>query len=260
MDVDERLRRVGCLEERVPARRHLTEPATDRKDEVGVAESARDRLVHRDAQHADVARRAVVDVVLAAEGHGDGKGVRLAERLHVAARLGRPAALTRDDERTLGCGEELAQASEVLHARHHGLCVDARSVGDVGLFREHVFGEREHDRPRPAGDRERVRLGDVLGDSRSRIDLPRRLRDAAEDLGVVELLPRLTATKGARHLPDEEDHRRRVLFRRVDADRRLRRPRAARHETDARPARELPIRLRRVGGALFVPARDEPDR
>ena len=75
------------------------EPAADREDEVGVAEAGRDRLVHRHTEHADVARRSVVDEVLTAKRAGDGQLVRLAEGEDVVAGLLRPAALADDEER-----------------------------------------------------------------------------------------------------------------------------------------------------------------
>ena len=117
MGVDERLLRVRRLEERVAARGHLTESAADREHEIGVAQPPGDRLVHRDAENADVTRRAVVDEVLAPKRARHRKLVRLAERLHVAARLGGPATLADDDEGPLGGGEQLAQPVEVLRCR-----------------------------------------------------------------------------------------------------------------------------------------------
>ncbi len=83
MDVDERLPRPRRLEQRVAPRRDLAEPTADREHEVGVAKARGESLVHRDPEHADVARRAVVDEVLATEGARDRKRVRLAEREHV---------------------------------------------------------------------------------------------------------------------------------------------------------------------------------
>ena len=260
MDVDERLARIGRLEERVSARRHLAEATADREHEVGVAKPAGDRLVHRDSEHADVARRAVVDEVLAAERTRDGELVRLAERLHVTARLRRPAALANDDERPLRGGEQLAQPLEVVRLGLDRGELDARRVGDLRLLRENVFGERENDRAGPAGQRERERLGHVLGDPVRAVDLPRRLRDPAEHLRVVELLPGLSPAERARHLPDEQDHRRGVLLRRVHSDCGLRRARPARDEADTRPPRQLPVRLGGVGGALLVATGDEADR
>ena len=261
MHVDERLARLGRLEQRVPARRHLAEAPADREHEVGVAQPCGDRLVHRDAEHADVARRAVVDEVLAAERTRDGKLVRLAERLHVAARLApssRPRRRRRAVARRRRAARAAARDRPARGSTDGGL--DARCVGDIRLLGEHVLGEREDDRPGPAGQRERERLGHVLGNPGRAVDLPRGLRDPAEHLRVVELLPGLAAAKRARHLPDEEDHRRRVLLRRVHADRRLRRAWPARDEADARPAGELPVRLGRVGRALLVAAGDQADR
>ena len=258
--MDQRLLRTRRLEERVAAGRDLAEAAADREHEVGIAQAAGDRLVHGDAEHADVARRAVVDEVLAAKRARDRKLVRLAERLHVAARLGRPAALAHDDERALGSGEQLAQPLELLRLGHDGSASNAIGIGRVGLLGEHVLRERQHDGPGPAGERDRERLRHVLGDPVGAVELPRRLRDTAEDLRVVELLPRLAPAERPRHLADEEDHRRGVLLRGVDADRGLGRAGTAGDEADPGPARQLPVRLRRVRRALLVAARDEADR
>ena len=260
MHVDQGLARVGSFEQRVPASRHLAQAATDREHEVGVCETRGEAVVHRHAEDAGVARRGVVDEVLAAERAGDRQLVRLAEREHVLARRGRPAALADDDERALGRGEQLPQACQVLGARRHGCDLDRRRVLDVGLLGEHVLGQCEHDRPRPARERGLVRARDVLRDPLRALDLPRRLRDAGERLPVVDLLPGLAAAKRARHLADEQQHRRRVLARRVHADGGLRRSRATRHEADPGPPGELAVRLGGVRGALLVTARHEPDR
>ena len=64
----------------------------------------------------------------------------------------------------------------------------------------------------------------------------------------------------ARDLADEEDHRRRVLEGGVHADRGMAGAGPARHHRDARPARELAVGLRHVGGAGLVARVDQPDR
>ena len=149
MHVHERLARSRRLEQRVPPGRHLAEPTADREHEVRVVQPRGDPLVHRHAEDADVARRAVVDEVLAAKRARDRERVRLAEGEDVAARLRRPAALADDDQRTLGGGEQLAHATELLRARRDARRLDRRRIGDVGLLREHVLGQREHDRAGP---------------------------------------------------------------------------------------------------------------
>ena len=100
----------------------------------------------------------------------------------------------------------------------------------------------------------------MLGQAIGAIDVPRRLGDAAERACVVDLLPGLAALERSRHVPDEQDQRRRVLLRGVHPDGRLRRPRAARDEADPRAAGELAVRLGSVRGSLLVAAGDEPDR
>ena len=137
---------------------------------------------------------------------------------------------------------------------------NGRGVRDVRLLEEHVLGQREHDRPGPSRERERERALEVLGQAVGAIDVPRRLGDAAERARVVDLLPGLAALERPRHVPDEQDQRRRVLLRGVHPDRRLRRARAARDEADPRAAGELAVRLRGVRGPLLVAAGDEPDR
>ena len=100
----------------------------------------------------------------------------------------------------------------------------------------------------------------MLGQAIGAIDVPRRLGEAAERACVVDLLPGLTALERPRHVPDEQDQRRRVLHRGMHADGRLGRPRAAGDEADPGPAGELAVRLGGVRGALLVAAGDEPDR
>jgi hypothetical protein len=138
--------------------------------------------------------------------------------------------------------------------------LEAGSVRDVRLLGEHVLREGEDDRPGPPRQRDPEGVGQVGRHPLRAVDLPGCLRDAAEDLRVVELLPGFPAAERTRHLTDEEDQRRRVLPRRVHADRGLRRARATGDEADARPASELPVGLGRVRGPLLVAARDEPDR
>ena len=152
--------------------------------------------------------------------------------------------------------QKLTEPSDVLVRRRRLRDLDRRRVLDRSRLREHVLGEREHDRPRPARQRHRECLVQVLGHPIRAVDLPGRLRDAAEDALVVQLLPRLPSADRPRHLSDEQEHRRRVLPRGVDADRGLRRTRASRDEADTGPAGELSVRLRCIRRALLVAGRD----
>ena len=219
--VHERLPRVRHLEERVAASRHLSQPATEREDEVGLAEPGCKPVVHRDAEDAGVRAGPVVDEVLAAERARNRQPVRLAEGEHVLPRLARPAALADDHQRPLGRRKQLAQPRQ-----------DPRRSATREL------GERVL-RPRRAPPRGRTSSGSasttgpgrpesaskkaalqVLGQAIGPIGVPRRLGEAAEGACVVDLLPGVTALERSRHMPDEQDQRRRVLHRGMHADRR----------------------------------------
>ncbi len=92
------------------------------------------------------------------------------------------------------------------------------------------------------------------------IDLADPLRHRPEHLAVVDLLERLATELSPPDLADQQDHRRRVLERGVDAARRVRRARPARDEADPRAAGQLAVRVGHVRGADLVAADDEADR
>ena len=83
--------------------------------------------------------------------------------------------------------------------------------------------------------------------------------EALKHLDVVHLLKRIAVAVIPRHLPDEHDHRRRIVFRYVDAGRRVRRPRPACDEQHPRLARQFPVRLGHDRGTAFLPADDVLD-
>ena len=213
-----------------------------------------------DADVADVARRVVVDRVLPAERRAGGQRVRLEERLHVLRRTRRPTRAAEESERPLRSSEQAAELLDLLGARMRLHDVERLCVRRVGLAREHVLRQREHDRARTAGARRRERSRDVLGDAVRAVDLRDPLRHRPEHPPVVDLLERLALLLVRRDLADEQDQRRRVLERGVHADRRVRRTRPARDDGDARAAGELPVGVGHVRGAGFVAARDQADR
>ena len=95
------------------------------------------------------------------------------------------------------------------------------------------------------------------GNALGAVDLRRPFGDAAEHPPVVDFLKGLAIDKIAADLSDEHDHRRRILRRRMNADRGVRRARAARDERNAGPPGQLAERLRHVRRAAFLPADDE---
>ena len=135
------------------------------------------------------------------------------------------------------------------------------SAGALVCVRQHVFGQRQHDRPGAALQRSVEGARDVFGHAVRVVDLGDPLREAeragAEHLAVVDFLERLAIALLARDLADEQDHRRRVLERGVHADARVGRARAAGDEADAGAPAQLALRVGHERGAAFLPACDE---
>ena len=258
--MDERLRRVRHVEERVARRRDLAQPVADHEQHVGVAHALSEPRIGSQREMADVGVGAVVDVVLAAPARRHRQRTRGAPASEVVVGLDAPRCAPDDDERPLGAREHCPRALDVLGIRvdaddSPGLC-----VGGVGLLDEHVLGEREHNRSGASGGRDVERAGDELGDPVGIVDLLHPLRHRAEHVPVVDLLERLAAHHVAADLPDQEDQRRRVLERGVDAAGGVRGAGAAGDHADPRPAGELAVGVGHVRGANLVAARDEADR
>ena len=175
-------------------------------------------------------------------------------------RLGAPRRAADDDERPLGAGEQRPRPLDVARGGMDAVDLVRPRVGSVGLLHEHVLGQRQHDRARPAGGRDVERARDELRDPVGAVDLRHPLRHRAEHVAVVDLLERLAPHHLAADLADQEDQRRRVLERGVDAAGGVRRPRAARDHADSRAAGELAVGVGHVGGADLVAAGDEADR
>jgi hypothetical protein len=116
---------------------------------------------------------------------------------------------------------------------------DRGGVGDGGLFGQHVFGKRYHDRAGAALRRHADRARDNFGNAGGVGDLDRPFGDGAEELFEVDFLKRLAAAEFARDLADEQQHGRRVLLRHMHARARVRRAGAAGDKTNAGHAREL---------------------
>ena len=260
MHVHERLPRFWHVEKRVTGGRHLAEARTDHQQQIGTSDTLGQGRVDADADVARVTGRGVVDRVLPTERRARRKHVRLEERLQVGRRSRRPPAAADDCEGALGRLEQAAQGLEIGCGRAWLDPVERRRVGGVAHRGEHVLGKGEDDRPGPARAGGRVGARDQLGDAVGVVDLGDPLRERPEHPPVVDLLKRLTFFLNGRHLPDEQDHRCRVLERRMHADRRMRRAWPARDHANARTAGQLAVRLGHVGRARLVAAGHKPDR
>jgi hypothetical protein len=86
------------------------------------------------------------------------------------------------------------------------------------------------------------------------------LRHRAEDGAIVDFLERLASVHVGSDLADEDDHRGRILHRRVDADRGIGRARPARDKAQPRLSGQFAPGRRHEGGTAFVAAKDELQR
>ena len=111
--------------------------------------------------------------------------------------------------------------------------------GTADALDQHVLGQRDHHRAGPAVGRGVERARDDFGNARRIVDLGRPFGHRAEHGAEVELLERLALAHLARHLADEQDHRRGILLGDVDAVRGVGGAGPARDEGDAGPAGDL---------------------
>jgi hypothetical protein len=245
MQVHQLLLRSRRRQQLVAAGRHLAQARADRQHQISLGDARGELGIDADADIAGVARMAVVEHVLETEGAAHRQLPALGEALQRFASGRGPAAAAGDDERALGAGEQVAQHGQGLGRRRGERRLDPRQHRRRGHDAQHVLGEREHHRSGPALHRGVEGTGHVLGQPVGIVHLADPLGEAerarAEHLPVVDLLERLAVALLARHLADEDDQRRRVLERGVDADRRVARARSAGDEADPRAAAQLAL-------------------
>ena len=155
--------------------------------------------------------------------------------------------------------EQLLQPAHVGRARPDLDRLEGRRVRHRDALDQHVLRQRHHHRPGPAVGCRVEGPRHQLGDAGRIVDLGRPLGDRAEHRAVVELLERLALAHFTRDLADEQDHRRRILARDVQAGRRIGGARPAGDEADAGPAGRLADRFRHDRGAALLPADRDRD-
>ncbi len=236
----------------VAATRDLAEASAEQDDQIGLGHTRLERRIGAEAEVADVRRRGVVDAVLTAElrRHGDGRGHRpVGQRSGGRLTPVRPAD---DHERLRRVAKPRVEAVEVGRIRVAQHRFRARRVGGSGHLTLHVLRQGEHNGARPVGQRDLEGPPQHLRDLVGGLDLRGPLGERREHRRQIDLLERLAPLMLAPHLPEQEQHRRRVLEGGVHADRRVRRSRPPRGEAHARPTRQLPPRLRHVRGGGFM--------
>ena len=134
-----------------------------------------------------------------------------------------------------------------------------RHVGHVHVGGQHILRQRDHHRPGPADERRAPGPGEVFGQPLHIVHLRHPLGQGREHRPVIHLLKGFAVAVAARDLPDEEDHRRRILPRHMDTAARVRGPRAAGDEGHAGLPRQLARGLRHHRSTALVAADDIGD-
>ena len=261
MHVHEGLLRARNVEQRVALRGQFAHAAADQHHQIGRLDARQQLGIRTDAEIAGVAGMQRIDHMGAPERGGDRQREALGESLQRGAGRLRPAAAAHEHDRPGRRPQQLLQPAHVglagpgLHRRK------GRRVLDGHRLDQHVLRQRDHHRAGAAAGGGIEGARDQLRDAGRIVDLGRPFGDGAEHRPVIELLEGLALAHVARDLPDEQDHRGRILARHMQPGRRIGGAGAAGDEADAgRPGR-LADRLRHHGGAALLPAdrhRDGP--
>ena len=254
VDMDKRRAGMGRRPQGIAASHRFAQPRPHRDHQIGIAQALKQFRVHPQPNIADVVGMVVIKKILAAEGGGHRQMVGLGKARQIGDALIRPTRPADHDERAFSRAQAGVQISHGGGRRRAG---DPRRLGGVGdrrLIAQHVLGQRQHHRTRPAAHRRGVGAGDVFGYPFGAVDLGHPLGQRAEHGAVIYFLERFTVAVAARYLADKEDHRRRILARGMDTDGGVGRPRPPGDKTQPRPAGELAIGLGHVGRAAFLAA------
>ncbi|MNJ26376.1 hypothetical protein D3C77_208570 [compost metagenome] len=259
MDVDQGLRRLRPVEQGVALGWILAHARADDQQQVRVLDPSDQLRVWPQTEVARIGRMVVADQVLAAEGQGDRQAQTFGPGGNRVGRRIAPARTAQDQHRPFGLAQPLAHLFDEGRVQR-GFCRDDRTDrGGASVLVQDVLGQGDDDRAHAAllGDGEGAL--DHLDGALRALDLGGPFGQAAEDFAIVDLLEGAAAAVGQGDLADEQDHRRRILMRRMHADRGVGRARPARDHADAGTARQLAIGLGHVGGAGLVAADDDLD-
>ena len=201
----------------------------------------------------------VVEEVLAAEPDGDGKVVGFRKKPKVVTGPLGPAAAAGQHERAFRLRQHVAQPRHGLGRRVGLHLLIGRAVLGLGAVGLHVLGQRQHHRPGASRGRRAEGAIDVFRYPCRIVDLAGPFGELAHHPTEVDLLEGFAFGHAARDLADEDDHRRGILARGVDADARIGRPGAAGDEADAGPPGQLAVGFRHIGRAALLAAGDDAD-
>ena len=240
-------------------RRRLRHAPTDKKDKIGRFDPRFELGVDREPDFADEIVVLAVEGARAAKGARDGQVEPFGEPDEGGAGALCPSAPAEDGDGPLRRPQHLLQFGHLGQARPDRNRLRARGVLRRGRFRQHVLGQRDHDRSWPTLHRKVERALDDLRDLRGGFDLRGQLRGRGEQGAIVHLLEGAPPDHRPLDLADEQDHRGRVVLGDVKPVRGVGRARAAGDEADSRPSGEAPLRQRHDRGASLLAAHRKLD-
>ena len=166
VDMHQPLRGSGNAEQRVALRRRLRHPPANQKNKIGRFDARFQLGIDREADFAGEILMLAVECARAPEGTGHGQVEAFGEPGKGGARPLGPSAAAENGNRALGRPEHLLQLGHLRKARPDRDRLGARGVRHGRHFRQHVLGQRDHDRARPALHRRVKRALDNFGDLR----------------------------------------------------------------------------------------------
>ena len=205
LDVDD-LRVPG--EARRVAGHPVVEAHAHGDQQVGMLDRAVDVHLAVHARHAEMQRMILGEGADAEQRGNDGDAGVLGEDAQVFARVAEDDAVSRQDERPFGAGDEPGggvQRGGIGHGRGaaHGRGGAGRVLDALVL---HVLGHVDQHRPRPALQRHRERPPHGVGQGADVLHQHAPLGDREGDPDDVGLLERVTAHHRAGHLPGDGHH------------------------------------------------------
>ncbi len=259
MDVDQGFGRLRLVQQGVALGRVLAHARADHQQQVGVLDPRHQLGVGPQAEVARIAGVVVADQILAAEGQGDRQAQAFGPAGDRVRRLIAPARTAEDQHRAFGARQALAHLFDEGRVQG-GLGRDDGADGrGAAVLVQDILGQGDDHRPHAAllGGGEGAL--DHFHRALRALDLGRPFGQAAEHFAVVDFLKGAAAAVGQGDLTDEQDHRRRILMRRMHADRGVGGARSARDHADAGASGQLAVGFGHVGGAGLVAADDDLD-
>ena len=251
---------------RVPRRRRvLDQVVADADHEIRPVEAGHDVVARLQADGHQRQVRAIVHRALAHERLGDRYMQALGEGSERVGGATPDDAVTGQDERPLGCGDERRRVRDRLLRRlgevgAAGLDGDGTAVGDRRdlacgevLGQLDVRGARLLERRRPEG------LAHDLGERLDPVDARVPLRDRPHHLDDVDDLVGLLVELERGRLTGDRDHRRAIQVRIRDAGHEVRRAGSERRHGHGRPTGEASVHVGHERRALLVAGRDVAD-